>query len=263
MVFLSKESLFSIPSLESSLRKIELAEASSGVELVDCVYVINLDERPTKWERMKALCDERGIHAQRVSGINGWKLPRQAFRDLQVPSRLSPGHLGCLLSHCSVIKDALDRRFEIIWVCEDDLEFVEDVKEVSRLLKIVDQIDPNWDVFYTDRDSKNEQGKRLISVGSDFRPHQKHQPLSYYTRRVAVTPEILQIGQRFGLYSALISRRGMEKIWDYFCQVDLWTSIDIDIHYIPGIRQYASIRDLVTVWRGNGISDTVVNTENW
>lgn len=239
------------------LKSTEISELSSGIDSIDCIYVINLDTRLEKWQRMKALFDERGVHGNRVSGVRGIAIPEEIQQELAgpYPIRLPKGALGCLLSHISVIKDAYERGFNRIWVFEDDVEFHEDVRQIPELLANLSEIDPSWDVFYTDVDSKNGQGNPILSLGSDFRPDQRYHPLEYYTQRRLVSNNIMKIGQRFGLYSFIVSRGGMKKILDYFTHVYLWTAVDVDIHYIPNIREYSTVKDIVSVWVSSGISD--------
>ena len=66
---------------------------------------------------------------------------------------------------------------------------------------------------------------------------------------------MMQIRGRFGTYSMLISKRGIKKILDYFTSRPIWTAIDIDMHYIPTIREYAPRRDIVSNLRIS-LSDT-------
>ncbi len=240
------------------LKKISLTEPISGIEMIDCIYVINLDERMQKWDRMVQLFDQRGLHGNRVGGINGWRLSEEIQAELAgpYPVHMRGGQLGCLLSHLSIIQDAFERNFDVIWVCEDDIEFLEDVRIIPELLINLYQIDPDWEVFYTDVDSKNSQGIRVPSLGSNFRPDQPHPPLSYYTQKEVLDNDLTRIRQRFGMYSVIISRNGIKKILDYFTHMYLWSPIDIDIHYIPNIREYSATRDIVSIWTQSAISDT-------
>lgn len=139
---------------------------------------------------------------------------------------------------------------------EDDVEIVEDVLQIAEMIESLNDVDPLWDIFYTDVDSKGPSGKRIPSVGVDIRPDQVILDLDYYTQKVPITPDIQNTRQRFGMYSYLVSRRGMKKILDYFTHVYLWSPWDVDIHYIPGIRQYSATRDIVSIWYRSGISDT-------
>jgi GR25 family glycosyltransferase involved in LPS biosynthesis len=243
------------------LKPIEISEFESGLELVDCIYVINLDIRPEKWQRMKTLFEAQNIKINRMSGINGWEISEEVKRELvgNYPIRMLGGQFGCYLSHLSTVKDAYKRGFNIIWILEDDIEFTEDVNQIPYLLAKLSGIDPDWDVFYTDIDIKNRAGERIPSVTSDFRPDQEYYPLNCYTARTVIDKDIMKIGQRFGLHSVLISRKGIKKIIDYFTHVYLWTAVDIDIHYIPTIRQYSATRDIVANCISiPPISDTII-----
>lgn len=246
--------------LEKYLKSFQISENKSGIAGVDCIYVINLDKRREKWDRMKKLCEEQGLKINRVSGINGWKIPFEICKELAgpYPVRMRGGSLGCLLSHISVIKDAWERNFEVIWVMEDDLEFIEDIQWIPYLLGKLNKIDPYWDIFFTDVDSKDKNGNHLLSLSSDFRFDQDHYPLEYYIEKIPVDEDIMMIRQRFGMYSFLITRRGMEKVLDYFTHVYLWTAVDIDIHYIPYIREYSARKDIISVWCNSIFSDTGV-----
>ena len=253
---------FTTPLL-SYTKAITLTSSRSNIEGIDCIYVINLDERPQKWARVKALFAERWLGVNRVSGINGNKLASDSKKALLGPyfpginGGLGNGHIGCFLSHLSIMKDAYERNFDVVWVMEDDVEFLDDVDEIPRLLSELSRLDPYWDIFYTDTDSKDAQGKHIQSLMLAPRPDQPLRSLDFYLKRELISPDIMKIGQRFGMYSVLISKRGLKKLIEYFSHVYLWSPIDIDIHYIPGIRQYSSTSDVVSHWSGTGFSDTL------
>jgi len=250
-------------SLIRYLKSYEILEEKSQLPLVDCIYVINLEERPEKWERTQKLFSAQGIKINRFSAINGWKLSHEIQKELAgpYPLRLRGGQLGCLLSHLSIVKDAYEKGYNVIWVLEDDIEFCGDISELPLLLWELSELDPHWDVFYTDVDSKDPSGNYVPSLSFDFRPDQPILPLSSYINRAAVSNNIMKIGQRFGMYSFFLSKSGMEKILNYFTHFYVWTAIDIDIHYIPGIREYAPIRDIVTI-HSRDVSDTELQLLN-
>jgi GR25 family glycosyltransferase involved in LPS biosynthesis len=239
------------------LKKIDLSEKNSNLDLIDCIYIINLDERPEKWQRMKELFDKEGLKVNRVAAINGWKIPKAIQKELigHYHKQIRPGVIGCFLSHISAIKDAYERGFNTVWILEDDVEFLENVRQLSDLLLQLFKIDPEWDLFYTDIDSKDAKGNYVRSLGSNFRPDQKARPLRYYTQRTLISKDIMKIRQRFGMYSVFYSRKGMKKILDYATHVYLWIGFDIDIHYVPNIQQYSVTRDIVSI-HSREISDT-------
>lgn len=166
------------------------------------------------------------------------------------------GQIGCLLSHLSVIVDADKKWYSHIWVCEDDIQINEPKEVIDNLIVNLSSIDPEWDLLFTDPDSKNSRGEHIISWNLYMRPDQPALPLSHYRRRIVVSKDLMRIGQRFGMYSVIISQRGIKKIVDYYSHVYLWYPIDFDIFYIPDIKAYAARRDIVTVNWKIPISDT-------
>lgn len=248
-------------SIVKYLKPIEVIEFESGLELVDCVYVINLDERPEKWNRMKALFDKEGINLNRVSAINGFKLSHKDKKALSglYKVRLTGGQIGCFLSHISVIKDAYERGYNLIWILEDDVEILEDIKQIPNYLINLSKIDPEWDIFYTDTNMRNSKGYYYSRI-LDPRPGQQLKPLSYYLKRSKKSSDIMQIRYRYGTHSYLFSRKGMKKVLDYFTHVYLWSPLDWDIHYIPGILEYSTTKDVVSNPRKAKYSDTQISS---
>ena len=250
--------------IQEYLIEIKETTASSGMNCVDCVYVINLENRKERWQNTNVALNSYGIYPIRVNAINGWNLTEQDKENLlgPYPDRMRGGQIGCLLSHLSVIRDAYEREYQCIWVCEDDIKIIENPHQLSDIIEKLNTLDPCWDILYTDVDAKNSKGERIPSLMSDFRLDQIYFPIEYYRQRIKVNEDISEIKQRFGAHSMIVSKRGIEKILNYFTKLYLWTAYDIDIHYIPCIKQYALNRDLVSVDYTLG-SDTELCTNNF
>lgn len=164
-------SIFSLFSYADSpvmdyLVNVELENESSGMYLVDCVYVINLERRPEKWARAKYFLNSYFIYPNRVNAFDGWLLTDIEKERLRghYSDRLRGGQIGCIVSHLSAIKDAYDRGFNCIWVCEDDIFIYENPHELSVILFKLESLIPDWDVLYTDIDAKHPDGTRVPSV---------------------------------------------------------------------------------------------------
>lgn len=241
------------------LKEMELSHLNSGIDGIDCIYIINLDERVEKWLRVDQLLKQLGCFPNRFSAINGWKLTDEERQQLAGPYhvRVRGGHTGCYLSHVSVLMDAYKRGFNRAWIMEDDIEVLDDLKKIPKLLNQLEKIDPEWDILYTDLDTKDHDGKVIPALGTAFRPDQKGQSIEELTKRTKINKNLVRLGQRYGLYSYILSKRGIKKAIDYFTHVYLWTAVDIDIHYVPNIREYASTKEIVSIWCESTISDTL------
>ena len=168
------------------LHKIPPKDGNHSFKNIDCVYMINLDERPEKWKASFDQLAPYGVNPLRFSAVNGWKLSFEELEDLSSlykskmgegrwgtyypPSMngepchevmmggkkyfshcMSRGAVGIVLSHLSILKDAYDAGYQIIWVLEDDIEIVQDPKILSSLIKNLDSmvgID-GWDILFT------------------------------------------------------------------------------------------------------------------
>lgn len=226
--------------ISNYLREIQLTEFHSGIKSIDCIYVINLDERYDRWERTQGICRDNGLFVNRVSAINGWKLSRRAIRELTAPySQITKGGIGCLLSHLSILQHALKNDFTSIWIMEDDVTFLNNPHQIRPLLKELSEIDPEWDIFYTD--TRNHWNYIIKPI----------------KQKNYITDRLLRVGRRYGTHSIILSKKGMQKIFHYFLGKKFSTPIDIDIHSIPGIRKYSPSWHITSVMEYS-ISDTEV-----
>lgn len=244
------------------LREISITEKESGMESIDCIYVINLDKRPEKLAQIQKQFTKAGLKFNRVRGVEGWLLTEADKKTLvgPYPIKLKPGEYGCTLSHISIYKDAIDRGFSRIWILEDDAKILRDVQEIPKLLKKLSKIDPEWDIFYTDLDWRvlnNEYHRPKTGFKLRARPGQHLKKTSYYTKRKKISKNIQQVRSRWGTHSYIVSRKGLTKLKNYFFHTYFWASIDWDIHFIPKIRQYSSRNDIVTNPRDRAASDTL------
>lgn len=225
------------------LRPIQLENTSSGLKGIDCIYVINLDERPNRWDYTKQVFSEQKLTPNRVSAVNGWKIPTDRILSLldgdasplMNAGKLMKGAIGCLLSHVSVYKHALEQGFTTVWICEDDLVFKQKAKKLSVLVNKLTTLDPDWDILYTDHFGQKPYTQKHRSTQLPY------QEISY-----PLGKDFLRIHGRLNTHSILFSKKGLAKVYDYFTHVHLWAPIDLDIHNVPNLREYSVKKDVVT-----------------
>lgn len=98
-------------------------------QIFDKVFLINLDKRKDRFERMDKLLKSYRIEYERISAIPGLH-----------SSNMSDGAYGCLLSHLKVIKLAKENKYNKVLILEDDLIFHYDFK--------FDNIPSNFSLLY-------------------------------------------------------------------------------------------------------------------
>jgi len=273
--------------IEKYLRTCANKSDNHSMRNIDFIYCINLDSRPQKFERTHRNLSAYGIYPYRFSAINGWKLSFEAVEELGVtytPDQpegpiasvyrheegkeyisfeimkepgisyychsLSRGAIGCILSHLSVLQDAYDSGYQTIWVMEDDIRIVQNQHEISELIDQLDSLAPDWDVLFTDYETKSADGTRFYCGAIRPRPFVPLHSLHYYLDRVNLNGNLLKLGLRFGAYSMVVRRSGMKKLLDYFKANKIYFPYDIDYRFAPDIQMYSSSKDIVTTISG-------------
>ncbi len=254
---------------------------------IDFIYMLNLDERPEKFEITSNKFAEYNISPFRFSAINGWKLPLSVINDVgvkygpwltaekfgtyyaedqngvaqhelvQKPGRtyfchcMSRGAIAIVMSHLSILQDAYDSEYKTIWVIEDDVEIVQNPHILSDLIEELDTLvgTDGWDILFTDRDTRNREGQYIPCTEFAWRPNfaPEGDP-SRFAERVDINPHFRKVGARFGAYSMIVRRSGMEKLLEFFKNYQIFLPFDIDYTQPPGIRLYTVTEDIVIPW---------------
>ena len=294
-------------SFADHLKKVEGSRvASSEIQGIDYIYLINLDKRPEKWERSLLQLNPYKIAPHRFSAIYGWDLSAKAMNDLGVKyvagmkisevavhfpfgakvlglfeqlsrasqgkvffsKSMTPGAIGCTLSHLSVLQDALDAGYETIWVIEDDILVEKDPHHLHTLIEKLDHLvgKEGWDILYTDHDREDRD---MYPAGNDFesdlkgdlwyfwrpdRDLQKEKPR--LARREILSEDFLRIGSRMRTHSMVIRRSGMQKILDFYKRSHMFIPYDHELAIIPDIKLISLRHNVVT--HGLSPSDTKV-----
>jgi GR25 family glycosyltransferase involved in LPS biosynthesis len=257
----------------------------SHMEEVDFIYMINLDERPEKFTLASGNLNLYGIYPYRFSAVNGWKLPLDTIRQVGVPFTykmteeqlmgsvhkevdgkqyisnelinkegemyfslgLTRGAIGCILSHLSVLQDAYDSGYKTIWVIEDDIEILDNPWSIPELIRKLDYHDEDWDILFTDPDTKSNEGNYVPCRSIAARPNFEMNPLSYFLKYFyPVDQELSRIGMRYGTYSMIFRRSGIKKVLEYFKSYRIFLPYDMDFWLIPDLKMYCPNKAIIS-----------------
>lgn len=216
---------------------------------VDFIYMINLKDRPDKWEISMNQLAPYGIKPYRFEAINGWTLSNEAKQDLgfsKLPYWIRDGRLGCLLSHLSVLTDAYNSGYETIWVMEDDICVVRNPLLISNLIRHLDQLQKDWDILYTDVESKDANGEYLYPRAVFPRPNVIQKSVESYNCYQKINNLFVEVGMRYGCYSMIIRRSGIEKILSYFNEHGFFYPLDNELCHVPNLKQVTLTKEFIT-----------------
>ena len=285
-------------TIEKHFKKITDKADIHTMRNIDFIYVINLDERPEKWQRTYEQLAPYGIIPYRFSAVNGWKLSLETLNKVGLKFKphmkaktpvglmgtsykldgnfqphheiitqynqtyfahsMSRGAIGIVLSHLSILQDAFDAGYKTIWVMEDDIEVAADPREISHLIDKLDTLvgKENWDILFTDKDTRSNNGEYVPAAGMAPRPNFTPKSTDQYYVRKEVSEDFIQIGARFGAYSMIIRRSGIEKILNFIKAHKIFLPYDLDYYLPEGIKIYTTkngiVRSLLNAPSDNG-----------
>ena len=252
------------------------------IDNVDFIYMINLDERPEKYELCMKTLNPYGIYPYRFSAVNGWQLSLEALNDLgihyeswmtagimgtyfeddehskhemiQNPGKtyfchcMPRGSVGIVLSHLSILQDAYDSQYETIWVMEDDVEVIQDPHVLSDLIEKLDALvgKDSWDILFTDQDTKSQQGNYVPCGSFSSRPNFSPANPARFALKEEISPDFRRIGARYGAYSMIVRRSGMKKILNFIKNYHVFLPFDMEYTLPNNIRLYTVISDVIS-----------------
>lgn len=156
-------------------------------DVVDKVYLMNLDRREDRLHRSTAQMLINEIEFERFAAVDGSLIENN--------THMNNGQYGNYLSHMNVLKLAIDNGYEKIAIFEDDIEFCDDFKNKFSISYPL--IPNNWNMVYL--------GWNTVS-SSTFPTN---------------NPEVLKLTGAYAIHAILIDRQTMEKAYSDFsnCQM--------------------------------------------
>lgn len=288
-IFFLLFALCAFAGIEDQYRKLNLRFGFSGPDKIDYIYAINLDQRPERWQKCLNELAPWGIIPERFPGIYGWGLKPDQLSEvglkfepwmwagkehvMHFPAdkngewefiHLSSSHwgkavfsgwtvkgtIGCSLSHFSVLKDGFDSGFETIWVMEDDVRVLKDPKVLTALIEELYELDPDWDMLYTDYDYLRLDKDKPIAeqIPWMWRPDMPYHDVSHLAFCEDAGKSFVRIGSRMRAHSIIYSRAGMEKILSFYRENGNFLPYDNEVALIPDIRMYVVKDSVVSVF---------------
>ena len=280
------------PSITSCLKECQGKKEGHRIRNVDFVYMINLDQRPEKYARALQELAPYGIVPYRFSAVNGWELSLQEINTLGItynPSMtqgiwgtsyllqdqgqphheviqnservyfchtMARGAIGIVLSHLSILEDAYNSGFNTVWILEDDVEVIQNPHLISDRIEELDRLvgGKEWDILFTDQDSKDQKGRYVPCYSYAPRPNFTPSRPERFSIREDVNQTFRKIGARYGAYSYIMRRSGMEKILKFIRTHKIFLPYDIDFCFPDDIRLYC-VRDDIVSTQPNALSD--------
>ena len=269
---------------ENYLKKIEGKSDIHKIKNIDFIYMINLDERPEKFEKSCRKLHFYDIYPYRFSAINGWNLSLEAIDEIGLKykkgmkkflvsfyslngnkeiedeifgtvqnrgyfsHRLGLGAIGCILSHLSVLQDAYDSGYKTIWIMEDDIDIIRNPHLISIMIKKLDIIvgKTRWDILFTDIDTKNTKGEYVPCFSYAEKPNFTPKNPERFKIKQNVGKDFIKTRARYGSYSMIIRRSGIKKLLNFYKTYGPFLPHDMEYILPDDINMFTVRKDIIS-----------------
>jgi GR25 family glycosyltransferase involved in LPS biosynthesis len=177
-------------------------------------YFINLarnEERRLVMEREISRYPQLNI--ERFDAINGKDISFQF-------STLTPGALGCLLSHFEIIRKSINETLDTL-IIEDDIILMPNISQVEEIIQSLNASRCNWDILYLDGTIVQ------MDVAENLHSKMVSNPKKQFVA------EVDQDWTIFGTHAYVINRASKIKVLEFIGQ-KLWQGRPIDNIYVAG-----------------------------
>ncbi len=247
-----------------------------AIQNIDCVYLINLDQR---LEKLKKSLEDLGtfsIEPLRVPAIYGWTLPRPEIERfaLKFGLNMDPGHnttckpvayltekriqlpktqgepifypmatlgsFGCSLSHLETLSHAFQSGYQVVWILEDDFTIFQDPHVLGDLVERLSKLDPDWDILYSD---DLDFFDTAFHSGVVWRPNCPSIDGQTFIRK-PLGEQFMQISGRSQMRSAIYKRSGMQKILEFLSH-GIFLPYPLELLFVPNLKVYNICANIV------------------
>ncbi len=200
------------------------------------VFVINLPHRKDKRENMLRQGEKHGIPLEMIEAVNGKAFSEARLRELawDYPACcLTPGVIGCALSHLKIYKRMADEKIGLALVLEDDAILQAALSPVLSELESVDKNETPKVYLLSSHYYKSRPVRRLAGGHAIHRFVDGSQGHGY----------VLNLQAAEALYENLRPVRWEADKWYYFGEMGL-VSVDCVVPHVVAVDGGAEKSDL-------------------
>ena len=129
----------------------------------DEIFMVNLERRPDRYERMKYNFDQLGIDYKWVPAMDGRKITEELLAETGIKMlpefsepyhgrALTYGEIGCFLSHYKLWQQIVEEELDLVLIFEDDIKFEPYfISKLEYLKSELFDLEGSWDLVFLGR----------------------------------------------------------------------------------------------------------------
>ena len=199
------------------------------VDALNNIFVINLENRPERWNNFKHNAKNANIHNYRrwlaTYGINNNILKSNNLNLCN--QKLNAPEIGCFCSHFLVWKEALKLDLDYVIIFEDDVLFVDNfVEKWTKYYTNALKYHNDYDVIYLGGRKKDSTEKGWLQ--KEFMKPSEYYPYTEYTDK---PPYFKQSSKLFfmGAFGYCLSKKFIKELVSFVTTNKITKSLDLFI----------------------------------
>ena len=129
----------------------------------DEIFMVNLERRPDRYERMKYNFDQLGIDYKWVPAMDGRTITEEFLAEARIKMlpefsepyhgrALTYGEIGCFLSHYRLWQQIVEEELDLVLIFEDDIKFEPYfISKLEYLKSELFDLEGSWDLVFLGR----------------------------------------------------------------------------------------------------------------
>jgi GR25 family glycosyltransferase involved in LPS biosynthesis len=223
-------------------------------DIINKVYVINLEKRPDKWDTVQLNFSETDLKLNRWNGVDGKNISEETIQKITTPKCnmiCSYGMIGCWLSHFGIWNNIVKNNETNVLVLEDDAYPIDNFNNLIK--KLWPQVPNDWDIIYLGCSGSCEKN-RLITNFYTITTGQKNK---YIYKNGKKLNNVYIPGTPLTTHAYMISNKGARKLLQHpsFKKIDYHVDCQLTTIFEDGFKVYAFDPNLIYQKNDSDYSD--------
>jgi len=135
-------------------------------------FIVNLKKDTARRQHMEKMCAQVGLNSEFIEAVDGRELPnvddyRKKSENVHtLTGMLTPGEVGCTLSHQKIFKKIIDEKLPLALIMEDDADIAPSILEI---LDYLEHATFPFDICFLGHHPLKLQVEQFVNINDSFK----------------------------------------------------------------------------------------------
>jgi len=135
-------------------------------------FIVNLKKDTARRQHMEEMCAQVGLNSEFIEAVDGRELPnvddyRKKSKNVHtLTGMLTPGEVGCTLSHQKIFQKMIDEKLPLALIMEDDVDIAPSINEI---LNYLEHVNFPFDICFLGHHPLKLETETFLSINNSFK----------------------------------------------------------------------------------------------